>query len=472
MNRAKAFNKAAILKFYDNLEPFLAIDAARIYNVDETGVSTVTKPVKILAARGKKRVGAVTSGERGTNTTVICCMSATGTFVPPMFIFKRIRMAPHLMNGAPVGSVGECSESGWVNEKLFLKWLQHFQKFTNCSLENPVLLIADNHSSHLSLEIWQFLRDHGINFVTIPPHTSHRIQPLDVSFFKPLKTNYAENVRLWLLKNPGKVVTPVDVAGIFNKAYSSTCRMDLAISGFLATGISPFNRSVFSDEDFSIFKDDLEAANFEVPRPHHDNITEGMETCQPTGQTNKNRETSNDQPLAADSSNNGYEISTLSTASDHDHTLSLVISKSKCVRSLISEISPKPIMNFSKAKDKSRSQSSTVLNTTPVKVTLLEKAAKKAAKKTSSEPTLTSKGNDNPAVTKKSVKGKQKRKRPPLSYSDDSDDEFNICIVCFEHFGNSTSREPWVQCSDCKHWAHEACTPGYHLYTCHNCESD
>ena len=123
INRATAFNKIAVEKFFNNLEPFLAIDPSRIYNVDETGISTVARLSKILAKHGKARVAAATSGERGTNTTVVCCMSATGSFVPPMFIFKRLRMAKHLMNDAPVGSIEDCSESGWVNKDLSGKWL-------------------------------------------------------------------------------------------------------------------------------------------------------------------------------------------------------------------------------------------------------------------------------------------------------------------------------------------------------------
>ena len=165
-------------------------------------------------------------------------------------------MAQYLMNGSPVGSIGGCSESGWVNENLFVKWLHHFQSFTGCSPENPVLLIADNHSSHISLEIFEFVRKNGIRYATIPPKTSHRLQPLDVSFFKPLKTNYAEQVRLWLLQNSGHVVTTSQVAEIFSKAYVSTCRMELAMSGFSATGISPFNRNIFQPEDFIAAEDD------------------------------------------------------------------------------------------------------------------------------------------------------------------------------------------------------------------------
>ena len=55
MNGATAFNKQAIAKFVNNLEPFLKIDPARIYNIDETGISTVAKLPKFLG-KCRKRI--------------------------------------------------------------------------------------------------------------------------------------------------------------------------------------------------------------------------------------------------------------------------------------------------------------------------------------------------------------------------------------------------------------------------------
>lgn len=45
--------------------------------------------------------------------------------------------------------------------------------------------------------------------VTLPPHTIHRLQPLDV--FGPLKANYNREIDIWMLVNPGKRVTDYDI---------------------------------------------------------------------------------------------------------------------------------------------------------------------------------------------------------------------------------------------------------------------
>ncbi|KAK0068382.1 jerky protein [Biomphalaria pfeifferi] len=64
----------------------------KIWNMDETGISTVQKPVKIIGSKGTRQVGSVTSAERGQTVRVLCAMNAAGTYIPPIFIFPRKRM--------------------------------------------------------------------------------------------------------------------------------------------------------------------------------------------------------------------------------------------------------------------------------------------------------------------------------------------------------------------------------------------
>lgn len=68
LNRIEAFNPDSVKLFYKNLSVMLdkhSFDANRIFNVDETGVTTVQRPGKILAPKGQKQVGSATSWERG-----------------------------------------------------------------------------------------------------------------------------------------------------------------------------------------------------------------------------------------------------------------------------------------------------------------------------------------------------------------------------------------------------------------------
>jgi hypothetical protein len=57
--------------------------------------------------------------------------------------------------------------------------------------DEPTLLLLDNHESHLSLEVLELAKKHGVEFFGLPPHTTHLFQPLDVALFKPLKTKFS-----------------------------------------------------------------------------------------------------------------------------------------------------------------------------------------------------------------------------------------------------------------------------------------
>ena len=56
----------------------------QVYNCDETGVSIVYKPGKVIAELGHYNVYAITSAERGKTHTIVSCVSASGYNLPPM----------------------------------------------------------------------------------------------------------------------------------------------------------------------------------------------------------------------------------------------------------------------------------------------------------------------------------------------------------------------------------------------------
>jgi len=122
--------------------------------------------------------------------------------------------------------------------------------FVRPSETNPVLLLLDGHHSHKSLALVDMVRDNFVTILTIPPHTSHRLQPLDVSFFSPLKAAYNREVDSRMVRNPGNRVTDYNLCRIFAPAYNRVAGAEKGVKGFKATGISPFNPDVFTDEDF------------------------------------------------------------------------------------------------------------------------------------------------------------------------------------------------------------------------------
>ena len=79
---------------------------------------------------------------------------------------------------------------------------------SGASKENHVLLILNGHATHTkNLAVIDLARENGIEILCLPPLCSHKLQPFDVSFIKPLPILYNQEIEKWLGQNPGKVVT-------------------------------------------------------------------------------------------------------------------------------------------------------------------------------------------------------------------------------------------------------------------------
>ena len=240
----------------------------RIFNVDETGLTTVQKPPKVIAAKGAKQVGQITSAERGVLVTMVGCINAQGTFIPPFLIFPRVHFKQHMIQGSPPGAVGVANPSGWITKDLFLEWMDHFIQQTNSSKDNPTLLLLDNHESHCSLAAIDKARDADITFLTFPPHCSHKLQPLDRTVYGPLKKFYNAACDSWMLRNLGRIfkyydciylglflligkpMTIYEVAEMLSTAFPKAFTPENIVAGFRCSGIHPYNENIFTEEDF------------------------------------------------------------------------------------------------------------------------------------------------------------------------------------------------------------------------------
>lgn len=255
LSRATSFNRHNVKTFFDNLFTILQRypsfgDGTRVFSLDETGTTTVQKPKRVFASKSSRQLNKVTSAERGTLVTTCCIVSATGTALPPVMVFPRKNFKTHMLTGAPSGTLGLAQPTGWMTGELFADVMRHFVKMTSSTKDNPTLVIMDNHESHLSPVVLNIAKDNGVILLTIPPHTSHKLQVLDVSVFGPFQTYYNAAADSWMIRHPGQTLTMYNVAELVGQAFEKSMTPCNIKSGFKKAGIFPFDRDVFAEDEF------------------------------------------------------------------------------------------------------------------------------------------------------------------------------------------------------------------------------
>ncbi|KAF2884958.1 hypothetical protein ILUMI_21235 [Ignelater luminosus] len=142
LSRAIAFNKHNVNTFIDTLNTAMMRnpsfeDGSRVFNLDETGLTTVQSPKR-------------------------------GHALPPAMVFPRVHLKEHMLLRAPRGTIGLANPSGWMNSSLFVSVMEHFIRETCSTKENPTLLNMDNHESHISLDVINLAREDGVTIFTMP----------------------------------------------------------------------------------------------------------------------------------------------------------------------------------------------------------------------------------------------------------------------------------------------------------------
>jgi hypothetical protein len=86
---------------------------------------------------------------------------------------------------------------------MFKEFLYFFKKYvlSGLSFINRQLLIMDGHGSHVTLEAISQAKEINLDIITLPSHTSHVLQPLDVSCLKPFKITFRKVKDVIMFKN-------------------------------------------------------------------------------------------------------------------------------------------------------------------------------------------------------------------------------------------------------------------------------
>jgi DDE superfamily endonuclease len=137
------------------------------------------------------------------------------------------------------------SKNGWSDDTLGLDWLQRvFDRTTKeeTSTRYRRLLIVDGHNSHVNLPFIKYADANRILLAVFPPHSTHRLQPLDIEIFSPLATYYPQAIDRLLAESQGLVrLTKRDFWPLFYEAWNKATHANNVRSAWKAAGLYPLN---------------------------------------------------------------------------------------------------------------------------------------------------------------------------------------------------------------------------------------
>ncbi|CAG4939341.1 unnamed protein product [Parnassius apollo] len=230
--------------FFDNLQATLKdIPPSNILNYDETNLSDNPSNLKCIFRRGIKYPERILNSSKSC-VSIIFTVSAAGDCLPTYVVYKATNLYSEWVDGGPDGTRYNCTKSGWFDSACFedyfrtiiLKWAKN--------LSGPKVIIGDNLSSHLNIEVVELCQKYDIRFVFLPPNSTHLTQPLDVAFFAPLKREWRKVLTNYKIQNPEQsTINKKHFPKLLNELLKNiNLRESNNIkSGFRAAGIWPVN---------------------------------------------------------------------------------------------------------------------------------------------------------------------------------------------------------------------------------------
>ncbi|KZL83982.1 transposase [Colletotrichum incanum] len=215
-----------------------------IYNFDETGfaMGKISAEMVVTTSNRHGKPRAVQQANQEW-VTVIQGIGSCGYSIPPYIIFAgKVHLDSWTYDSPlPPNWVITLTENGWTTNEKGLEWVKHFDFHTRSRTKGAYrLLILDGHESHHSVDFELHCKEHKIITLCMPAHSSHKLQPLDVGCFSPLKRAYGKEIE-GLMRAHITHIAKEDFLPAFYKAYDAAMTKSNIQAGFRATGLVPYD---------------------------------------------------------------------------------------------------------------------------------------------------------------------------------------------------------------------------------------
>lgn len=150
---------------------------------------------------------------------------------PPKEVTESVLHNDFLWMKTKKGYLNEEAMIFWVN-KVLLPYINHTQQYFTGQEIRP-LLIFDGLKAHLTDQVKSIFEQNNIDILTLPPHSSHLLQCLDLCFFGVMKRSFRLS-RSYLFTKDQKRAQKIERV---MKAFHAASFPPIIIAGWKASGI-------------------------------------------------------------------------------------------------------------------------------------------------------------------------------------------------------------------------------------------
>lgn len=216
--------KLEFLRSLSDMVKMEDIPCELILNCDQTGVRLVPSCSWTMEKKGTKRVSLSGTDDK-RQITLVLCGSMTGDFLPPQVIYKGKTERCHPRMAFPRDWNVTQSEKHWSNERttkqyyenIIIPYVNSIRELYGHPPNKSALLIQDNFKGQSTDDVINLLETNNILACFLPPNSTDRIQPMDLSVNKAVKDHlrgkfeewYANQVTSEIVTNDFNEIEPV-----------------------------------------------------------------------------------------------------------------------------------------------------------------------------------------------------------------------------------------------------------------------
>ena len=176
---------------------------------------------------------------------MIECISVDRRVLSPWVIFKGKKQQHNWFDNFSEGHI--CmSDRGWTDDELCVEWLKYCFELETAETQKGKyrMLLFDGHGSHITQEVRLFCEEKKIILLCLPNHSTHILQPLDISIFSPFTTAYRAGVKKRTKWGAGGKVNKILFLEVLQQAQNEAINSKNIQSSWAKTGLFPFDLKV------------------------------------------------------------------------------------------------------------------------------------------------------------------------------------------------------------------------------------